>query len=176
MPLTIRDGNGTDFGALLPMVHRSIDHLAAADPCYRLRPDADARLRRWLGPVMEDPRGLLLIAEEEGAVAGFLAATVERTVPIFACDEYALVRLLWVEPPFRRRGVASALLDRAAAEYAAAGLTQLRIRAPDDEAPVAALEKVRFRRSTITYVRDLATRAGPRANTRHGGGGRDQMT
>jgi GNAT superfamily N-acetyltransferase len=156
MPLTLRPGNGTDFGAILPMVHRSIDDLASADPCYTLRPDADARLRHWLGPVMEDPRGTLLIAEVDGAIAGFLAATVERTVPIFLCEEYALVRLLWVEPPYRRHGVATALLDQAAGDYAKIGLPQIRIRARHGDASDRTLEKARFRESTVTFVRDLS--------------------
>jgi len=155
MPLTLRPGNGTDFAAILPMVHSSIDPLAAADRCYRLRPDADARLRRWLGPVMEDPRGTLLIAEVDGKIAGFLAATVERTIPIFLCEEYALVRLLWVEPDYRRHGVATALLDQAAGDYASMGLPQLRIRAPRTDAGDRTLEKARFRESTVTFVRDL---------------------
>jgi GNAT superfamily N-acetyltransferase len=155
MPLTLRPGNGTDFGTILPMVHRSMDNAALADSCYKLRPDADARLRHWLGPVMEDPRGMLLIAEVDGAIAGFLAATVERTVPIFLCEEYALVRLLWVDPPFRRHGVATALLNRAAADYGAMGLPQIRIRARPDDASDRTLEKARFRQSTVTFVRDL---------------------
>ena len=156
MPLTLRSGNGTDFGVILPMVHRSIDDLAAADKCYTLRPDADARLRRWLGPVMEDPRGMLLIAEVDGVIAGFLAATVEQTVPIFLCEEYALVRLLWVEPQYRRHGVATALLDQAANDYAKMGLPQIRIRARHGDASDRTLEKARFRESTMTFVRDLA--------------------
>lgn len=155
MPLTLRPGNGTDFAAILPMVHRSIDTLSTADPCYTLRPDADARLRRWLGPVMEDPRGMLLIANVDVAIAGFLAATVEQTVPIFLCQEYALVRLLWVEPQYRRHGVATALLDQAASDYAKMGLPQLRIRANRGDASDRTLEKAGFRESTVTFVRDL---------------------
>jgi GNAT superfamily N-acetyltransferase len=169
MALTLRPGNGTDFASILPMVHRSFDDIAAADPCYRLRPDADARLRHWLGPVMEDPGGMLLMAEVDGAIAGFLAATVEQTVPIFTCEQYALVRLLWVEPPYRRHGVATALLDRAAADYAAMGLPQLRIRARPDDATLRTLNKARFRQSTVTFVRDLSASA-PRQSKRNQAG------
>ena len=104
---------------------------------------------------MEGPRGMLLIAELDGAIAGFLAATGERTEPIFLCEEYALVCLLWVEPSHRRHGVGTALLDRAANGYPEMGLPQIRIRALPDEVGVHTLEKAQFRQSTVTFVRDL---------------------
>jgi GNAT superfamily N-acetyltransferase len=129
-----RVANAGDFAAVLPMIRRQRIEQERADPAlYKLHPDAEKRFRQWIGHVAEDPRATLLVAEEAGQMVGFLSATVERDPPIYCCEEFALVREWWVEPEFRRRGIGRELLRHVAAEFAAVGVRQLRVRttAPD---------------------------------------------
>ena len=124
---------------------------------YALRPDADARFQRWLCAASEDPRALVMVAEEDGLVIGFLAAWVETDVPIYECDEYAVIFALWIEPAQRRRGAATALLELAAREYAAMGIRQIRIRtAMANTAGRAMLERAGFSPATVDLLRELA--------------------
>ena len=58
----------------------------------------------------EDARATLLVAEEEGRIVGFLYATIEKDLPIYLHDEFALVQEWWVDPPSRGRGIGRALL------------------------------------------------------------------
>jgi ribosomal protein S18 acetylase RimI-like enzyme len=61
-----------------------------------------------------------------------------------------------VDPPHRDRGVAKALLDAAAAEYAACGLGQLRATAAvADALERGALEQAGFRPAAVTYLRPI---------------------
>src|SRR5262245_19718602 len=126
--MKVRIGHAGDFAAILPMMrkHRAL-HEQWDGPLYALRPDADARFQRWIGPTVEDPRSMLIVAEDQGRVIGFLAAVMETDLPIYQCDEYAIIIALWIEPDHRRRGVAKALIQQAGSEYAAMSVKQLRI-------------------------------------------------
>jgi len=160
--MTVRMGDAGDFAAIMPMMraYRAL-HEGWDAPLYGLRPDADARFRRWLGPAVEDPRAMLVVGEEGGAIVGFLTAVVETDLPIYRCDEYAVVVAMWVEPASRRRGVATAMLDLAAREYAAIGIRQLRVRtAVANTAGRATLEQAGFRAATVDLLRELKPRGG----------------
>jgi L-amino acid N-acyltransferase YncA len=135
--------------------HRLRQH--AFDPAlYAPHPDAERRFQRWIGTVAEDPRATLLVVEDEAQIVGFLYATIEKELPIYQHEEFALVREWWVEPAFRGRGAGRALIERAAADLALAGVRQLRVRSPaaDDEA-LAVLHRCGFRTGVCELVKEL---------------------
>jgi GNAT superfamily N-acetyltransferase len=156
--MQIRVGTSADIKRVLPLMkkHRALH--AEWDPAqYTLKPDADKQFQRWLGPVTEDPRSLLILAEEhDGQLLGYLTAIVEKEIPIFACDEFAVIRGMWVEPHARHRGVGSGMVKRACDEIAAMGLPQLRIKtAAANDAGRKMLEKCGFRVATIDLLIEL---------------------
>jgi ribosomal protein S18 acetylase RimI-like enzyme len=157
--MTVRLGNAGDLFTIMPMMraYRAL-HEGWDGPLFGLRPDADARFHRWLGPAIEDPRAMLVVAEEGAAIVGFLAAVVETDLPIYKCDQYAVVIAMWVEPAFRRRGVATEMIDLAARKYAKMGIGQLRVRtAVANAAGRAMLEQAGFRAATVDLLRELGS-------------------
>jgi ribosomal protein S18 acetylase RimI-like enzyme len=163
MAITVRTGQAGDMLNLYPMLFRELKERAALDPDYfALRPDAQARFRQWIGPALEDPRHTVIVAEEDGAIVGFLAATVEQDLPIFVQDEYAVIRVLWVDPKHRGEGIAGRMLDLAARECRGGGLRQLRASAAvSREIEKHVLKKAGFRAAGITFLRDLRKLAHP---------------
>jgi GNAT superfamily N-acetyltransferase len=159
--MTTRVGNAGDFQALAPMMRQYRLRQQQLDPrLYELRPHAEALFRRWIGQMADDPRSMLLVAEEEGRIVGFLYSTMEKDAPIYLHDEYALVREWWVEPASRGRGVGRALIDRAAAELAGFGVRQLRVRAAAADADAAAmLEHCGFHSAVSEMVREVEVAA-----------------
>jgi RimJ/RimL family protein N-acetyltransferase len=136
--MNTRAGHAGDFDALAPMLQEQRLRRRQRDPgLYEPHPDAERRFRRWAGEVAGDPRASLLVAEDQGRVVGFLLATVERDPPIYLHDEFGLVREWWVDPA--HPDAARALLRHAAADLAAAGIHQLRVRTAADEADARAL-------------------------------------
>jgi GNAT superfamily N-acetyltransferase len=156
----VRPGTSGDWAAVLPMLrkHRAL-HEEWDKALYALRPDADAeaRFKRWLGPAAEDPRALLLVMEnDDHRVIGFMTALVEKDVPIYVADEYAVIRDIWVEPAQRRHGAGKRLVEAAIAELSAMGLKQVRIRTAAANEPVRKmLLTCGFRVGTIDMVREL---------------------
>ena len=155
--ISTRVGNAGDFHAVVPMMRRHRLRQQEFDPAlYALHPDADRRFRLWIGAVIADPRATLLVAEDAGQIVGFLYATIEKDLPIFLHDEFALVHEWWIEPAFRGRGAGKSLLAHAAAEFARAGVHQLRVRpAAADEEVCAVLHRCGFRPGVVELVKDL---------------------
>jgi ribosomal protein S18 acetylase RimI-like enzyme len=136
--------------------HRAL-HEQWDEKLYALRDDAEERFKRWLGPASEDPRALLMVMEnDDGRVIGFLTALVEKDVPVYVADEYAVIRDIWIEPAQRGRGSGKALVDAALRELAGMGLQQVRIRtAAANEPARKLLAACGFRVGTIDLVREL---------------------
>jgi GNAT superfamily N-acetyltransferase len=157
MAVTVRAGHAADMQAALPLLLERLRERSGFDPAYYgLRPDAEKRFRHWLGPALEDPRHMLFVAESDGALVGCLAATVDRDLPIYEVEEYAVVRMLWVAPDHRGRGVATQLLELAAREYAAMGVRQIRATvAAGREVEHRVARKAGFRPAAVTFLREL---------------------
>src|SRR4051794_34834601 len=101
-----RVANSADFEAVFPMLRQHRLRQQQLDPdLYQLHPDAERRFLRWAGEVGEAPRSPLAVADEQGRLIGFVYTVVERDLPIYLCEEFAVIREWWVEPAFRRRGV-----------------------------------------------------------------------
>jgi ribosomal protein S18 acetylase RimI-like enzyme len=167
--MNVRLGTSADWPAVLPMLrrHRALhEHWDAG--LYALRPDAEERFKRWLGPASEDPRALLMVVEDDGggsgdsggggggALVGFLTALVEKELPMYVADEYAVIRDIWIEPAHRGRGLGKALVDAALRELDGMGLKQVRIHtAAANEPARKLLAACGFRVGTIDLVREL---------------------
>ena len=91
------------------------DHPAWAAMRTRLWPEADAReLESELAGLFAlDPPYVVYIAEEDGAQIGFIELWVRSYAEGGPPEPSAYVEGLWVEPDFRRSGVATALLAEA---------------------------------------------------------------
>src|SRR5678815_4597203 len=129
MNMNTRLANPGDHQALFPTLrqHR-LRHQQQDGALYQLHPDAERRFLRWVGEVGEDPRSTLLVAEEQGQIIGFVYAVIERDLPIYLHEEFAVIREWWVEPAFRRRGAGTALINFAIKELAGVGVCQVRVR------------------------------------------------
>lgn len=155
--MTTRIGSSSDFAAVVPMLRKLRSQEQHFDPAlYQLHPDAERRFARWAGVVGEDPRSTLVVAEENGQLIGFAYAVIEQDLPIYACEEFALIREWWVEPAFRGRGIGRALIDSAMKELGEVGVAQLRVRtgAADEDAR-AVLAHCGFRPGACEMVKEL---------------------
>ncbi|MBX3385718.1 MAG: GNAT family N-acetyltransferase [Phycisphaeraceae bacterium] len=127
--VTIRPGRAEDVPRILPMVRALTDLHQRHDPeRFRVRADVLDRYAAWL-PVRaaDSERSVLLVAEAEGGLVGFLVGTVEPEVPIFWVPECGWIHDVWVEPGHRGSGLAAALVESACARFAAMGQKQVRL-------------------------------------------------
>lgn len=157
--MPIRPATPSDIPTLLPMVRALCALHKSWDPDrYDFLPDIIARYEYWLPLRAADPRSVFLVAEaaDQGALAGFLIATIESSIPIYRTTEYAFIHDLWIDPPHRHRGLARALVNESITRFRALGLTQVRLEtASANEDARRLFEAAGFRTSTVDMLRIL---------------------
>jgi len=127
-----------------PAARRELDRVAAlwtlllahhaGTPALAPAPRPEAAMRAHLDALVAGGDGALLVAEREGALAGFAALRVLRRPPLFAETERGEIEALYVREEERRRGVGRALAEASLAWLAARGLRRAAIAVAADNA------------------------------------------
>lgn len=118
-----------------PATQADLDRLAAMwaamaslhverDESFRLVPDAAARVRAFLAAELERPDARVLVAERAGRLCGFANAQIQERPPVFNPPRVGHLDNLYVEPGFRRGGVATALVEECRAWLRCRGITR----------------------------------------------------
>lgn len=145
--VSVRTGRLQDLPAVGDLWEGLMDYHLRLDARYeRGRGSRDAFLRYLKTTTLKSPDHVLLVAEAEGEIAGFLAARVEYGGPIFARPDFGYVTDTSVSPAFRRLGVARALFDEAREWFQARNLASIRVSvSTENEAAMAFWRDVGFR-------------------------------
>jgi GNAT superfamily N-acetyltransferase len=103
---------------------------AARDPLYALVPGAEGEVRRLVDAQLRDPDTATFVAEraDSAGLAGLCIVRVDRAPPIHAETRRAEITDLYVEDARRRRGVGSALVERAYAWARQRGAPRVEVR------------------------------------------------
>ncbi len=153
-----RSATPADIRGILPMVGAICAMHEKLDPeRYAMLPDVVARYERWLPQRITDSRSVLLVGEVDNRLAGFLVAGIETNIPIYRLTEFAFIHDVWVEPEFRRQGVAGALVDEAIQRFKDIGIRQVRLETAAANEDARRLFASRgFRVGTIDMLRELS--------------------
>lgn len=122
VPLTafqVRPAVAADAGTLYPLWLRAREHNARVDPRIVLAPVAPEQFEAALRSQVERGTASVFVAECGGNIAGFISGAIESAGPDRLPERHATIGYLWVEPMYRRRGIARALVG-AIARWAAA--------------------------------------------------------
>jgi ribosomal protein S18 acetylase RimI-like enzyme len=105
-----------------------------ADPRYQLRADAGPRLREhlhetWFGRFLPFPACFVAqqVGAERSGLVGFVSAEVVPDLGILAFPPTARFDNLWVEPAWRRQGLARMLVEQLQTRARAAGYTRFSV-------------------------------------------------
>ena len=105
-----------------------LEHHAARDPVFALRPDADAEVRRWVGAMLRDPHAAIFVCDSDTGLAGFCAVRIDRAPAILVEVNRAEITDLLVRDSERRRGVGRALGERALRWVVECGVERCEVR------------------------------------------------
>lgn len=100
----------------------------AGHPVYgRLRPDVEARARPLFEQQITATDQAIFLAERKGEIVGIVRCADVKGSPLLLPDRYCYVTSVFVRPDHRRRGLLSALMDRAEDWARRRGLTEMRL-------------------------------------------------
>jgi len=125
---------------------------------WQLRPDIKDRYGRWIASNLDKPDWLFGVAVDGGRLVGGMAVGIAQEIPIYTYDRYAMIHDLAVLPEYRRRGIATDMVQFARQWTRAAGVSQLRLMAADLNAPARELfSRLGFRTTYHEMVLPTAT-------------------
>jgi ribosomal protein S18 acetylase RimI-like enzyme len=95
------------FGALLVSFHHDLDPTRF----FRASDKTPAMYARYLSDQITRPEAIILVAEGDGAVVGYVWAGIEGPDYMALRGPAAAIYDLYVDPDHRRQGIGGALLD-----------------------------------------------------------------
>lgn len=112
---------------------------------------------RWfLGTQLEEASALLLVAERDGAIIGYLYGSMEERNWNLLLEPFGAVNDVYVDPGQRNGGVATALVTEAFARLRARGAPRVVLMSAQANAEGQKLfEKLGFRRTMVEMTREL---------------------
>lgn len=122
---------------------------------FFLPEDPEGGYRFWFGKQLEDPQTVLVVAEVDGEVAGYLYGGLEARDWARLLDAHGAIHDIFVDARFRRRGVASALMRAGLARFKELGAAQIVLSSATPNAEAQALFKaLGFRRTMVEMTLD----------------------
>jgi GNAT superfamily N-acetyltransferase len=126
MTLTIRSGTADDLEACLPILQMKRTRYQTYEPQFwKLSPVAGPMTQAFLGHLIAQPTTLFLVAEENGAISGFLTAKPQPAPPVFAPGETVFVDDFYVADDAAWPTTGAALLREARAQLKERGCEQV---------------------------------------------------
>ena len=129
--MSVRTAQAGDAAAVARAVEALLEELGGRRP---ERAALESEVAALLGG---DGVGELLVAEEDGAIVGVLAASWQRAIHV--PGPYATIQDLWVDPAWRSRGIGAELVAALAARARERGVARLEVGLPRED--FAALEQ-----------------------------------
>ncbi len=129
----------------------------ALDPArFFLMPRIEEGYRWWFGKELANDDAILLVAEHEGAIAGYAYGRVEARDFNMLLDRHAALHDVFVQPSARRTGLSHALVSAFVAVCRGAGVPRVVLHsATANTKAQAAFAKVGFRPSMVEMFLDL---------------------
>ena len=124
----IRAATRRDLDRVVALWEELAAHHARLDPLFRLRRDADARIRSFLAEHVGARDAALFVYDLERDLAGFCAVRALRAPPVFEETERAEISDLAVRVGRRRQGIGRALVDRSLVWTEQRGLERVEVR------------------------------------------------
>lgn len=140
------------LGALLVKTHHDFD----TKRFISATPQTEQGYASFLGRQLDDPKTLILVAEEDGEVVAYTYAGVEGYDYMSLRGPAGVLYDIVVDPAHRGRGLGRMLLDATLAELERRGAAQVVLSTAEQNEPAQRLfARAGFRRTMIEMTRDL---------------------
>ena len=158
VPILIRPATAADLpslgrlGALLMRVHHEFDRLRFLEPGDQ----PERGYASFLGAQLRDRESVVLVADIDGRVAGYVYAAVEPLSWKELRDQCGYIHDLVVDPAERGHGAGSQLLEAAVAWLRGRGMPRVVLgTAEQNEGAQRLFARAQFRRTMIEMTREL---------------------
>lgn len=149
----------TDLKGLLPLVQAYACEQQSQVPINKMAENYMEFARSGIAQAIEHPAACVMVAVDteapEPRVVGYAVGMVQEPPPIFEPEMYTFVSDLFVDPAYRRRGIATALVERVRGWGWVKGITRMSLVLPVNSSAQGLYEKLGFEPiQTMMYYKD----------------------
>jgi ribosomal protein S18 acetylase RimI-like enzyme len=154
---SIREMTEADLDAASKLAEELVQlHHAWDRTRFFTSPDIAKGYRWWFSSQLGKEGVLLLVAEVEGAIAGYLYGTMEERDWAKLLDAHGAIHDIHVSAAHRRQGTAQALMNEARVRFQAQGAKQLVLYSASENVQGQTLfKKLGFRPTMVEMTMDL---------------------
>jgi ribosomal protein S18 acetylase RimI-like enzyme len=127
----LRPARRSDVRTIVALWHEMMAFHHERDPRFRFGPTVQRDLEQHLYSTLRSREAVLLVAVAEAQVVGYLLGELHRRRPIYPVGAYGFISDLCVTERWRRRGIGSALVERALAWFQEKGVTAVELLVAD---------------------------------------------
>ncbi len=106
----VRNARQEDLDALVELWVELTDFHRQLDSYYTARADANQKMAEYFAKQIDSDRAVVLVAEVDHAIAGYLMADIAHPPPVFEGPDYVMITDTCVRASVRRRGVGAKLV------------------------------------------------------------------
>jgi ribosomal protein S18 acetylase RimI-like enzyme len=151
--VVIREASERDVEEVSRLIVRFYMFNEEFDPAWSSTEDL-GRAAEIVKESLEDPNTILLVAEFEGAVIGVARAVIVEE-PMLEISPIGILKELYVRPEYRRRGIATRLVEEMSEFLHKKGAKAIAAEFPSrNEVAEAFYEKISFRPFKSIYIRE----------------------
>ena len=119
---SVREATQHDIDKVVELWAELVSFHARYDPRYMMKAGADNGFADHLRSHLDDANHLLLVAEMDGEVVGFLNGELLEYPPCFEHRSHGFIDNMAVSPQWQRIGLGTALLEKGMAWFSAKGV------------------------------------------------------
>lgn len=152
--MEIRPAKPEDVPGLVDLWIEFMDFHTALDQDYVRSPEAVDNWTSYITGKISDEKFHVLVAVDQGELAGHLVATFRDYPPVFTIKNYGFIQEIAVNEKYRRQGVARQLYAAAEKWLRAAGVSRIKANVDsDNEASGAFWRAAGFEPHTETLIK-----------------------
>lgn len=159
MAIEYRVAKPTDLKELVPLVEAYAREQQAQVPINTLTGNFMEFARSGIAQAVEHPAACVMVAEDLAGpgprIVGYVVGMVQEPPPIFEPEMYTFVSDLFVDPAYRRQGIATALVERVRGWGWVKGINRLSLVLPVNSSALGLYKKLGFAPiQTMLYYKD----------------------
>lgn len=161
MAIEYRQAKPHDLAAIVPLVEGFAREQQEQMPVNTLTETFMEFARSGIAQAIQHPAACVMVAEETSGekpvIVGYAVGMIQEPPPIFEPEMYTFISDLYVQPEFRRQGLATALVERVRGWGWVKGITRLSLVLPTNCPAQGLYAKLGFKSvQTMLYYRDDA--------------------